>query len=1131
MFHARGRVVLPDCQGLAEAPARVLAALDDPEVLEQLRATGLVHVAIPEADEGLRLYAIDGSGHMRRLLDEPIRDARPARSGHVAVRLATGAVVCLTPSGERRAVVARGHSLAWSGDRLLVVERRVEAKDARPFPTAVCVYEPRSGQLTRVTHGTLDSCPVLAPDGRHIVFVSGRSGIASFWVVPAAGGEAVQLTNFGDAIDASFVPVPAGTPIWDRTSGLILFEIHYGGRGEVWALRLTPDRTRVLDVGRVAVGREASLVGGRLHLRSPSGAVVPGPRVEELRLERVDLGVRSPSSMLIASGGRRGGPGPAYSGLWSPLKVTYPLVYKAFLCPFGGGDHKGHDLQSQRFTPVYAGSDGWHRFSVDGYGDGGEGPGNVVRIAHPPTTLDTEYWHLQLGTVWRPPVGTPIGVGMPIGRCGTSGSSQAPHVHLAIRDGSNSNSNFDDGYVDPSPFYGRDLQGLAPDKFGIVSPAHPLKLTHGSCGYLSLPVPSYDAPMPFDNDPPEIGDYALRRVDDGTGPDALVHLECTITDRSGVADDATIPSFQFPNARGVHCVVGPPDGQLVPMRRIAGSRYDGRYRTVTPIAMRAGTAGHDRFTRILTVVAQDRAMEGFGLFDTGNGGNGRYLFVDSIPAPSRIDDSLGTAVPMIDLGVRIVTAPARLIPRQPVRVSLRIKNHSPFVHEAGGWGFLNLSPVRDEANPLTIRITDFRVPRLLPQEETTLELEATVPPCQTIPQQLFAAVIGPNDPDFDNSAVHAPVQVVPPNPDLIIEDLTAPSQVARGQSFRVSGQVRNVGVLPAFGPVDLGVWLSLDRVALNGNDLGVGGFQLDLGNQLLPGERRAFSFSTQPVPIEAIRGDQHVIVLADVGPPPCARICELDEANNMASVPTEVGVPDVAITSVQCSSRLVGNHGSGVYRVAWENRGPGAGGSRISVRVEGSQGTFFIASQPFQFGPHDGGTVDVVVQTPAAFGSFGQSITGLVRACHEYLDGTPADNCLTDTVRIEVPYWDLHLSFVGTPGDPVRGQSYTWRVRVENNGNIDSPVRCVRSGIMLCDGDGCWDLNRCVLNSCGSGPLQYLQVSGLRPGGSTTLTFGMCIHPDASAVRQYVKVGLNRDAGCTDSATAGNYVEAAVRVR
>jgi hypothetical protein len=58
-----------------------------------------------------------------------------------------------------------------------------------------------------------DDSPQLLPDGR-VVFVSGRSGVASLWIVDQTPGAAPrQLTNIGErpgALSSSFVPPPEG---------------------------------------------------------------------------------------------------------------------------------------------------------------------------------------------------------------------------------------------------------------------------------------------------------------------------------------------------------------------------------------------------------------------------------------------------------------------------------------------------------------------------------------------------------------------------------------------------------------------------------------------------------------------------------------------------------------------------------------------------------------------------------------------------------------------------------------------------------------------------------------------------------------------------------------------------------
>jgi len=76
--------------------------------------------------------------------------------------------------------------------------------------------------------------PALSPDGQRVAYVSGRTGIASIWVVPFDGGDAIQLTNVGlehrhipGHPPAGFVAPPHGGPpsfdgdalVWEAPDG------------------------------------------------------------------------------------------------------------------------------------------------------------------------------------------------------------------------------------------------------------------------------------------------------------------------------------------------------------------------------------------------------------------------------------------------------------------------------------------------------------------------------------------------------------------------------------------------------------------------------------------------------------------------------------------------------------------------------------------------------------------------------------------------------------------------------------------------------------------------------------------------------------------------------------------------
>lgn len=146
------------------------------------------------------------------------RWARRTQVGAWTAQVDTAGVLRLSgPDGERRvdvgvdprvAIAPDGAHLAWAKDGGLV------ETDLWWAPTA-------GGAAIRLTDwpGTEDR-PVFSPDGRRLAFVSGRTGIASWWVLDLADpqGSARQLTNVGlehvarppGGPPPGWVPVPDG---------------------------------------------------------------------------------------------------------------------------------------------------------------------------------------------------------------------------------------------------------------------------------------------------------------------------------------------------------------------------------------------------------------------------------------------------------------------------------------------------------------------------------------------------------------------------------------------------------------------------------------------------------------------------------------------------------------------------------------------------------------------------------------------------------------------------------------------------------------------------------------------------------------------------------------------------------
>lgn len=128
------------------------------------------------------------------------------------------------PSGER--VVARRGSEPGESDLY------VESTDGRSRPLA-----PAPGP---------DELPIALPDGR-IAFVSGRTSVASLFVVDPETGALRQLTNRGLVAGRAwqgFVPPPAREARFE--AGALVYD---DGSGEIWRVDLTTGDARSLGRG------------------------------------------------------------------------------------------------------------------------------------------------------------------------------------------------------------------------------------------------------------------------------------------------------------------------------------------------------------------------------------------------------------------------------------------------------------------------------------------------------------------------------------------------------------------------------------------------------------------------------------------------------------------------------------------------------------------------------------------------------------------------------------------------------------------------------------------------------------------------------------------------------------------
>ncbi len=98
--------------------------------------------------------------------------------------------------------------LSPDGTRLAVVVRQADRKTLKNLSHIWMVTTSGSVPPQQFTQGAGgDSSPRFSPDGRHLAFISARSGKSEIWIMPIGGGEARQLTKLeGIVTDHAFAP-------------------------------------------------------------------------------------------------------------------------------------------------------------------------------------------------------------------------------------------------------------------------------------------------------------------------------------------------------------------------------------------------------------------------------------------------------------------------------------------------------------------------------------------------------------------------------------------------------------------------------------------------------------------------------------------------------------------------------------------------------------------------------------------------------------------------------------------------------------------------------------------------------------------------------------------------------------
>ena len=173
------------------------------------------------------------AAEMQQITDHPATDIEPKWSPN-SERLAFASdrdggldVYTVEVEGGKPTRLTEGmkfvHSTWWSpSGGSLVMSAGAKTWDRDIFLYLVSVP---GGEMRPLTNGPIDGSPCWSPDGKKIAFVSNRSGHFDLWVIPAEGGEAVQITDF-EGLDHS--------PRWSPDGSRLAFHSRRSGNEDIW---------------------------------------------------------------------------------------------------------------------------------------------------------------------------------------------------------------------------------------------------------------------------------------------------------------------------------------------------------------------------------------------------------------------------------------------------------------------------------------------------------------------------------------------------------------------------------------------------------------------------------------------------------------------------------------------------------------------------------------------------------------------------------------------------------------------------------------------------------------------------------------------------------------------------------
>lgn len=129
-----------------------------------------------------------------------------------------------------------------TGNRLAFVRANPDADNLNIWRLNLSSATSPEGAAVRVISSSRNQLqPRISPDGKHIAFVSQRSGSPEIWVADSDGSNLVQLTTLG--------AVGAGSAAWAPDSRRIVFDSRVRGHAELYVVDATGGPAKPLETG------------------------------------------------------------------------------------------------------------------------------------------------------------------------------------------------------------------------------------------------------------------------------------------------------------------------------------------------------------------------------------------------------------------------------------------------------------------------------------------------------------------------------------------------------------------------------------------------------------------------------------------------------------------------------------------------------------------------------------------------------------------------------------------------------------------------------------------------------------------------------------------------------------------